>query len=71
MAVIVSYWTNIANDYQPQGRYFFAAIIPMMALWVYGLEALHRRALTAAVAALAVLHVYSLYLVNVSPYRSG
>jgi hypothetical protein len=71
MAIVISYWTNIANDYQPQGRYFFAAILPMIAFWVQGLANLHKRAITVSLALLALLHVYSLYLVSVSPYQSG
>ena len=62
-----SYWTSVTNDYQPQGRYFFAAIVPMLALWLTGLQALvrsPRRAMIVTTAALVLLNAYSLAVVR-------
>lgn len=68
IAFAVAYWTNVTNDYQPQGRYYFAAVVPIVSLWLAGLEAPAKRSarrLGVAVVGLAFVTLYSiLFLVR-------
>lgn len=66
-AFAAAYWTNVANDYQPQGRYYFAAIVPLLGVWLVGLEARAKRTervLAVTIGALAAVNIYSLTLLR-------
>jgi hypothetical protein len=68
-------WTNIYNDFQPQGRYFFPLLVPIGILLTLGLFKLQMTRPRAAgaiwgivLAILVTLNVFSLYIIYTHPY---
>ncbi len=68
-AVLLSAWTSLYNERQPQGRYLYAALIPVILLATLGLHSLGKGRIYQASVTLFVgggmvlLNLYSLDLV--------
>ena len=73
-AVLLSAWTSLYNDFQPQGRYLYAALIPVVLLTSRGLHSLwengvYRKTVTLLVGGgIVLLNLYSLIFVLVPVY---
>ncbi len=73
-AILFSAWTSVYNDYQPQGRYLYSALIPVVLLTSHGLHSLwengvYRQTVTLFVGGgMILLNLYSLIFVLVPIY---
>ena len=73
-AILLSAWTSLYNDYQPQGRYLYPALIPVVLLTSHGLHSLwdngvYRQTVTLLVGGgMVLLNLYSLIFVLVPLY---
>jgi hypothetical protein len=73
-AILLSAWTSLYNDFQPQGRYLYAALIPLVLLSSRGLHSLwengvYRQTVTLFVGGgMILLNLHSLIFVLVPLY---
>lgn len=73
-AILISVWTSLYNDFQPQGRYLYAALIPVVLLTSLGLHSLwengvYRQTVTLLIGGgMVLLNLYSLIFVLVPLY---
>ena len=73
-AVVLSLWTSLYNDYQPQGRYMYAALLPVILLASMGLHSLwenrvYQQTVTLFVGGgMVLLNLYSLVFVLMPLY---
>lgn len=76
LTIAQSLWTSLYNDFQPQGRYLYPALVPIVLLLAVGLHGFSRRrfyrtaAFGAATIALVSLNLYALMFVIVPTYYS-
>jgi len=74
VAILFSAWTSLYNDFQPQGRYLYSALIPVVLLTSHGLHSLwengvYRQTVTLFVGGgMILLNLYSLIFVLVPIY---
>jgi hypothetical protein len=71
---VLSLWTSLYNDYQPQGRYMYAALLPVILLASMGLHSLwenrvYQQTVTLFVSGgMVLLNLYSLVFVLMPLY---